>query len=129
MSWPPADIDPECLALCNALNRLPGIETFSSCCGHGRNPFTIFFTARRLTALPRVVYSAQHDTRDDCHHRDWQVIAWTDCGMAPISFVLQGPIGDYEGAAKMAAALDAVRGRPRRPRRRSPATQIKLNLA
>ena len=41
----PADIDPEVVALCDAMNSLPGIATFESCCGHGKYPFSIWFTA------------------------------------------------------------------------------------
>jgi len=36
-------MDPEVLGLCNALNALPGISTTESCCGHGREKFSIFF--------------------------------------------------------------------------------------
>jgi hypothetical protein len=36
-------IDKECLNLCLAMNRLPGIFTFESCCGHGKSPFHIWF--------------------------------------------------------------------------------------
>ncbi len=37
------EMDPEVVDLCNAMNSLPGIETFNSCCGHGKNPFHIWF--------------------------------------------------------------------------------------
>jgi len=37
-------MDREVIPLCNAMNSLPGIETFESCCGHGRHPAIIFFT-------------------------------------------------------------------------------------
>jgi len=36
-------MDPEVLDLCNALNALPGIYTTESCCGHGKEKFSIFF--------------------------------------------------------------------------------------
>ena len=36
-----ADMDPECIWLCDVLNALPGIRTFESCCGHGAHPFRI----------------------------------------------------------------------------------------
>ena len=36
-------LDPEVVALCEALNTLPGIETVSSCCGHGQRPYRIWF--------------------------------------------------------------------------------------
>jgi hypothetical protein len=46
----PADLDPECRELCEALNLLPGITTTSSCCGHGREPYRVFFAADSLDA-------------------------------------------------------------------------------
>lgn len=39
-------MDPECIELCDALNGLPGIRTIESCCGHGKEPFRVFFIAR-----------------------------------------------------------------------------------
>lgn len=36
-------IDDEVKKLCDALNCLPGIETFESCCGHGNKSFNIYF--------------------------------------------------------------------------------------
>lgn len=96
---PPARLDPECLALCVALNKLPGITTFSSCCGHGREPYRIWFDVARLAALQPVVLLAA-----DCTRR-WQVIA-SDCLLAPICFVLEGPPGDYVGAESLARSIE-----------------------
>ena len=60
VAWePPADMDPECITLCAALNKLPGIQTFESCCGHKNDPkkndmfkhnFWVFFLANSLEA-------------------------------------------------------------------------------
>jgi len=36
-------MDEEIIELCDALNALPGIETFDSCCGHGACALMIFF--------------------------------------------------------------------------------------
>jgi len=36
-------MDKEVVDLCNAMNSLPGIETTSSCCGHGATSFEIYF--------------------------------------------------------------------------------------
>ncbi len=44
-------IDNECLRLCEALNKLPGIETYSSCCGHGRETFYVAFHATSVDSL------------------------------------------------------------------------------
>jgi hypothetical protein len=49
-------IDQECLPLCDAINRISGIDTFESCCGHGDNPFRIWFSVNNLEALPQLLY-------------------------------------------------------------------------
>ena len=53
----PADkMDPECIALCEAMNKLPGIRTTESCCGHGERSYHIWFKADGLESLPKLVY-------------------------------------------------------------------------
>jgi hypothetical protein len=95
----PADLDPECRELCEALNLMPGITTTSSCCGHGRTPYRIFFTAESLDDLPAVCWCA-----DRCHsgQEGWRVFVVTDCAMKPPDFVLEGPVGAYAASAEIA---------------------------
>jgi hypothetical protein len=63
-SWqPPAGLDPECRLLCVALNRLPGITTWSRCCGHGRAPYRIWFDVTHLAALEPVISVAKEDLK------------------------------------------------------------------
>jgi hypothetical protein len=69
---PPADLDPECRALCAVLNQLPGIETFASCSGHGETPFRIFFAADGLTALAAVAFYVTHGD-----YGDWRLTSAT----------------------------------------------------
>lgn len=38
-------IDKECLELCDSMNAIPGIDTFESCCGHGKHGIWIWFYA------------------------------------------------------------------------------------
>jgi hypothetical protein len=47
----PSDIDPECIPLCNAINRVPGLSTIESCCGHAKDEFDIWFKATKLNSL------------------------------------------------------------------------------
>ena len=100
----PKDMDAECVELCRQLNRLPGIETTESCCGHGKRTFCIWFRAHSLRDLPRLLYWF-----DQCHTGEvgWQVIAQTDCGMSPVRFRIEGPLGKegYEGAEIIANLL------------------------
>ena len=99
-------IDIECLALCEALNRFPGIETVESCCGHGNNPFRIWFVPESLQSLPAVVYFC-----DKCHNSfdNWNVTVRTDCAMSPVLFMVQGPTGQqaYDEAKEIANLMDA----------------------
>lgn len=44
-------IDKECIPLINALNSIPGIVTTTSCCGHGKRHFSIFFYVYNLDAI------------------------------------------------------------------------------
>ncbi len=81
-------IDEECIELCAAMNMMPGIHTIESCCGHGDRPYRIWFKATGLRVLPRLLYYF-----DGCHcgYYDWRVIAHTDCGMSPVTFMVEGP--------------------------------------
>lgn len=40
-------MDKECIELCNILNKLPGITTTESCCGHGKDSFQIFLKVNK----------------------------------------------------------------------------------
>lgn len=98
-------IDPEVIALCEAMNKLPGIHTIGSCCGHGQEPFQIWFVADNLEALPPLLYWF-----DACHcgRYGWQVIAYTDCGMCPVRFRVEGPVGDdaYSDALEITRLIE-----------------------
>ena len=101
----PADVDKECVALCKALNKLPGIHTEESCCGHGKEPFGIWFRADCLAALPNACYwfAPCH-----CGLDTWDVIARTDCGKSPAFFYIRGPVGEqaYKDAKEIARLIN-----------------------
>jgi hypothetical protein len=44
-------MDKECIELCNAINDIPFLVTYSSCCGHGKNTFGIWINAKNLEGL------------------------------------------------------------------------------
>ena len=98
----PAGMDTECIALCEALNKLPGIMTVESCCGHGKQPYHVWFQAADLEALPQVCYWF-----DGCHSGEygWRVIAQTDCGMSPVSFMIEGSAGAFDAAVNIAELM------------------------
>lgn len=98
----PKDIDPECYALCVALNKLPGIHTVGSCCGHGKEPFLICFKVDSLEALPHLLYWF-----DSCHCQcpGWRIIVTTDCSLSPVTFTIKGPIECYDDANHIASLI------------------------
>lgn len=54
-------MDNECISLCDALNSIPGVQTFGSCCGHGMRIFGIWLTCE--TVLPLYVIARATDRR------------------------------------------------------------------
>lgn len=98
----PSDIDPECRALCEAMNELSGIQTYESCCGHGEREIWVFFCAQTVVALGRLIEAV------DCEAAGWKIEAnYTNSDLGPVSFLFIGPCGDYAGAEKLAAAIRA----------------------
>ena len=96
------ELDYEVKSLVEALNMYEGIETISSCCGHDERPFRIWFSAEQIEHLAPVVY-----VFDSCHcgFRDWFVEVITDCSMNRAIFMIEGPIGAYAQADKIAQYL------------------------
>ena len=105
---PPADLDKECLELCVAMNKLPGIATTNSCCGHGDHAFWIFFAVDEPEQLLPLLYWMQK-----CHTNvkgKWHVEAYTDCAGERVFWLLEGPVGTvaYEDAREIAQKLEGV---------------------
>jgi hypothetical protein len=89
----PADVDKECVALCKAINELPGVYTTSSCCGHGihEEPYRIFFEVDGLAALPNVLYWF---FEWNSGLADWRIIPMCDDGKGAVYFLIEGPVGE-----------------------------------
>ncbi len=86
--WDRDDLDPEVRPLVEAMNRFSGITTIESCCGHGKEPFRIWFVADDLEDLPPLLWSL-----DGCHCGvyGWSVMARTDCTADGVRFYVQSP--------------------------------------
>ena len=82
----PKDIDEQVVSLCIEMNRFPGIQTTSSCCGHDKDTFCIWFIVEDLEDLPALLYCF-----DGCHTGiyGWKVMVTTDCGMSPVQFLAE----------------------------------------
>jgi len=99
-------MDPECVALCDAMNRFEGIRTNESCCGHGKDNFRIWFSAESLDVLPPLLYYFA-----SCHSGvyGWSVRVKTDCGMSPAHFCAESEEmgnGTYLDAEKIAECMN-----------------------
>jgi hypothetical protein len=109
---PPNDIDSEVIVLCQAINRMPGVETIESCCGHSTSQksgdhFGIWMEAKRAEDLLPLLYYI-----DTCHikiSREWRMEVYTDCSMDEITYHLVGPktFNAYDEADKIAYKLNA----------------------
>lgn len=99
-----AQLDSECVSLCEAINRLPHVYTVESCCGHGRDPYMIWcrvdslegmqllgrLTCRRHGCSTVLEFVVDHGT---CDYEPG--VAWV---------ILRGPPGkaSYEAAQQLA---------------------------
>ena len=81
----PDDMDAECVPICEAMNRLPGIETTESCQGHGHHGMWIFFRAETVEALRPILTTLPEHS--------WSVKALWHNGSDTIGFWLKGPSG------------------------------------
>jgi len=91
---PPKDLDPECLEVCQELNKLEGIRTTGSCCGHNRQHFRVFLDLNLKTWGHKVL------TRCVCdryYESGWSV-ELTHSDVEPFTgFLLSGPIDASQG--------------------------------
>ena len=51
----PIDMDPGCVELCIAMNRMQGVNTTHSCSGHGLRPFSVSFTVANIDSLAQII--------------------------------------------------------------------------
>lgn len=68
-------MDMECILLCDALNELPDVETFESCCGHFENPYQIWFKTKNPYSV--AVIARAIDRRYSGIQMDWMLNAET----------------------------------------------------
>jgi len=88
----PKGLDMEVEPLFYALNRLPGIWTYTSCCGHGKENFRIWFFAHP-GAEGLLLIARSIDPRI-CGHDAWKLILeHTNLVERPLAFCLRGGIG------------------------------------
>ena len=83
-----SQIDKECRKLCRALNAFPeAVYTVESCCGHGEEPYHIWFKVRNLAILSTIV-----SLIDEYDAWKIEVNKDDDDDENPL-FLLEGPVG------------------------------------
>lgn len=105
-------MDKQVIELCNAMNSLPGVETTESCCGHGREPFRVFFRVNGEDSMEGLFFLTRcADRRYWKYGGIWRI--WLTVGDAvsdgflPTCFVLDS--GESKGMAAYRQAKDLVR--------------------
>ena len=104
-------IDVECLELCVALNKLNGITTFESCCGHETGPFQIWFVSQSMEALATLMEILSHHGSHSQPSK-WKVYCpieyWPHKReLHPASFILEGPVGAYDQANEITNLINS----------------------
>ena len=107
------EFDSEVINLCFAINSIEGLHTIDSCCGHGKNPYNIFFRIRSLENLKTFLYAIDEDQRPS----GWDVQAYLNSLSDEVMFLLTGPVGDFQGAEKIAKMISKYLSRNLKPRK------------
>lgn len=111
----PDDVDKECVPLCNAINSIPGLRTISSCCGHGERPFSIWFVVDEMRGLARLLEPVEPcESCNPLGITGWGIKVESNAGSG-VTFVLNGPLGKYDEADKIAMFICRVPSPPAEP--------------
>lgn len=78
-----SEFDPEVVSLCRAMNALPGVHTSESCCGHGTQPFRIWFKVDEKDHRGLFILVRSVDRRYFTHGHKWSITL--SVGDAPVS--------------------------------------------
>lgn len=70
---PPKDIDFACICIYYLLNRLPGVRTFASCSGHGKEPYNMWFFCDNIDTLSRLGRAVSPNYSDG----NWKIVVDT----------------------------------------------------
>ncbi len=99
-------MDPECIPLCDAINRAPGLQTTESCCGHGRSPFRIWFRVTDPVNFSMLLYFLV-----PCHVGfRWTCQAQTDCAMSPVRYYIESLVKGEEAYKQANVIAEEING-------------------
>ena len=78
-------MDKECIKICDALNKIKGVETLESCCGHGKQPFSVWLKCNNSKQLFPLIRQISHNYADNNWHCEAEL---TDMENRPVIFHL-----------------------------------------
>ena len=87
--------DPEVFDLCEAMNDLPGVTSFESCCGHGERPFRIWFRVDEGDHDGLFILTRSADRRYFNHGNEWTItlgVADFPESPLPLTFLLESTV-------------------------------------
>jgi hypothetical protein len=100
------DVDKEIKKLCHSLNRVPGIRTFESCCGHEEEPIRIWFTADEVESLREIAQLTDNRYAKESNDDFTCIVEFSD-KRGPV-FLLQSKgmaEGSYKNGEKLAKEI------------------------
>jgi len=110
--------DKECVSLCNAIDSICELSPISSCCGHGKGPFRIWFMvdadwdeenagADGTVSIYGLMSLAYLLTTNHGGFTQWYIKVVTNWEREWLQFVLVGPSGQegYNSADKLAQEI------------------------
>lgn len=101
----PADMDNECINLCEALNELPHTETEESCCGHLKSPFRIWLHCSSFTYL--AIIARAIDRRYAGTQKEWKIVAETG-DLHPCFLFMLTSVEPYDTYAEMTTDTNQI---------------------
>jgi hypothetical protein len=73
-------MDPECIAICDAINSLPGCKTNSSCSGHANKSMEIIFTCTNKRSMSILMLAAEIIDNPRGKSNEWTCNVWVSAG-------------------------------------------------
>lgn len=102
-------MDKECIEIRNALNRLPGVETIESCCGHCKNPYRIWFESTNIYSLG--VIARAFDRRYSGTNKVYYIkVETNDAGVPPMYCYMIESESAYSNESEMKEDINAILG-------------------
>jgi hypothetical protein len=80
-------MDQECIAICNAVDSLPGCKIVCSCCGHDKEPYEIVFTCSNAASLNIIVLAAKIIDNPRYRQLEWSCNVWSSSTAARIPLI------------------------------------------